>query len=51
MISRERIFIYESVINSPCDMHTDSPYFNCTRQECNATVHTNKMHSHAQVIG
>lgn len=50
-ISCERSFIYESVIKSPCNMHTGNPYPSCTRQECNATVHTNKMHSHAQVIG
>lgn len=51
IISCERIFIYESVIKSPCNMHTDNPYSSCTRQECNATGHTNRMHSNAQVIG
>lgn len=37
------------LITSPCNVHTDIHYSSCTRQECNATVHTNKMHIHPQV--
>lgn len=31
--------------------YTDTPYSSCTRQERNATVHTNKMQNDALVIG
>lgn len=36
-MSCERIFIYESMIKSPCNMQTANPYSSPTRQEGDAT--------------
>lgn len=42
-------FYLAKLITSPCNVHTDNHYSSCTREECNAIVHTNKMHIHLQV--
>lgn len=44
-------FLFMNAWLSLLAIYTDTPYSSCTRQECNATVHTNKMQNDALVTG